>query len=401
MAGLRHCLIRVDGASQDALYDDVIAVEVSERVGAPSSFVLQVALQKLPGGGWSRVDEPSFGDGGFAPWQRVTISAGFDDQPDVLIDGYVAGVAPRFAPVEADSHLVVWGHDASYAMDVGEKVKAWPDKKYSEIATELFQAYGLTVDAVTVVDTQVAHDHDKELLIQRGSDWQFLRSLARRVGFDVFVRGGQGFFRPPDASRSPQKDLAVHMGERLTNVLWFEPRVVGDLPTSITRMRANPVTKKVEVVQVTASPLKPLGKRDGDALRGGRKIPAQPTALGAPEPVVSDQAMTALATGVRRDNDWIVSGEGELDGMIYGRALRADGMVLIKGAGRAFSGTYYVSEVIHRLTPEGYTQRFKVLRNALDVDGSEPFQRLDAEPEQPAGADERIAVRGTGPEVAA
>lgn len=399
MAHVRHCLIRVDGASQDALYDDLIAVEVSERVGEPSSFVLQVALHKLPNGGWTRVDETTFTDGGFAPWQRITISASFDDQPDVLLDGYVAGVAPRFEPVEADSHLLVWGHDASYAMDVEEKVKAWPDKKYSDIANELFQSYGLSVGEVA--DTQVPHDQTKDLLIQRGTDWQFLRYLARRVGFDVFVRGGQGYFRPPDPSRSPQKDLAVHMGQLLTNVIWFEPRVVGDLPTKITRMRANAVTKKVETVSVTSSSLKPLGKRDGDALRGGRKIPAQPTALGAPEPVVSDQALEALATGVRRHNDWIVTGEGELDGMLYGRALRADGMVLIKGAGKAFSGRYYVSEVIHRITAEGYTQRFKVMRNALDVQGDEPFQSLDAKPAEPAGADERVAVQDAGLEPAA
>jgi uncharacterized protein len=399
MGSIRHCVIHVDGASQDALYDDLIAVEISERIGEPSSFALQVALHKLPNGGWSRVDETTFADGGFAPWQRITIGSSYDDQPDVLLDGYVAGVAPRFEPVEADSYLFVWGHDASYAMDVDEKVKEWPDKKYSDIAKEIFQSYGLTVGEVA--DTQVQHDQNKDLLIQRGTDWQFLRYLARRVGFDVFVRGGQAYFRPPDPSRSPQKDLAVHMGQLLTNVIWFEPRVVGDLPTTITRMRANAVTKKVETISVTDSPLKLLGKRNGDALRGGRKIPAQPTALGVPEPVVSDQALEALATGVRRHNDWIVTGEGELDGMLYGRALRADGMVLIKGAGKAFSGRYYVSEVIHRFTAEGYTQRFKVMRNALDVEGDEPFQGLDAKPAEPAGADERVKVEDAGPEVAA
>src|SRR5262249_13153485 len=132
MPGVRHCVIRIDGATYDALNDDLIAVEVSERVGQPSSFALQVALFKKPGGGWTRLDERSAANGGFAPWQRVTVSAGFDGQPDVLIDGYVAGVAPRFESVEVDSHLLVWGYDASYAMDLDEKVKDWPNKKYSD-----------------------------------------------------------------------------------------------------------------------------------------------------------------------------------------------------------------------------------------------------------------------------
>lgn len=398
MAGVRHCVIRVDGSSQDALYDDLIAVEVKERVGEPSSFALQVSLQKMSNGGWSRIDETSFANGGFLPWQRITISTGFDDNPDVLIDGYVAGVAPRFEETEIDTYLLVWGYDASYAMDIEEKVKAWPDKKYSDIASELFGAYGIAVGEVS--DTQVLQDQNKELLIQRGTDWQFLRQLAKQLGFDVFVRGGKGYFRAPDPSRSPQKDLAVHMGQLLTNIIWFEPRVVGDLPTKISVSRVNALTKKVEKVEVSSSTLKPLGKRDGDALRGGRKVPQQPVALGPPEPLVSEQAMEALATGIRRHNDWMVTGEGELDGMLYGRALRADGMVLIKGAGKAFSGRYYVNEVTHRITPEGYTQNFKVLRNALDMQGDEPFQSLDAKPEEPAGADERVSVRKEGPEVA-
>ncbi|KYF57183.1 hypothetical protein BE04_26130 [Sorangium cellulosum] len=397
MPRVRHCVIRVDGEVHEGLYDDLIAVEVSERVGEPSSFALQVGIYKKQQGGWTRLDETSAADGGFAPWQRITVAASFDDSPDVLIDGYVAGVGPRFEPVEADSYVLVWGYDASYAMDLDEKVVAWPDKKYSDIATELFQAYGLDP---TVVDTQVVQDQTKELLIQRGTDWQFLKELARRVGFDVFVRGGAGYFRPAELSRTPQKDLAVHVGTLGTNVTWFEPRVVGDLPTKIAMARANPLTKAIEKVEVSESPLRALGERAGDALREGRQIPAQPVALAAPEPLVTDQAMEALATGIRRRNDWIVTGEGELDGTLYGRALRADGVVLIKGAGQAFSGRYYVTEVTHRITPAGYTQRFKVTRNGLGVQGDEPFQGADAEPGEPAGNDERVEVRGAGREVA-
>jgi uncharacterized protein len=403
MPGVRHCVIRVDGESQVDLYDDLIAVEVSERVGEPSSFALQVAVYKQPTGGWTRLDQEPGAEGGFTPWQRVTISAGFDDRPDVLIDGYVAGVAPRFEPVEADSYLLVWGYDASYAMDLDEKVKGWPDKKYSDVASELFGAYGL--DA-TVTDTQVVQDKDKELLVQRGTDWRFLRQLAQRVGFDVFVRGGVGYFRPPELSRAPQKDLSVHMGERLTNVIWFEPRVVGDLPTKITMQRTNALAKTVEKVAVERadagpSPQRALGGRDGDALRGGRSnVSARPVALAPPEPLASEQAMEAFAAGIRRRNDWIVTGEGELDGMLYGRALRADGVVLIKGAGRTFSCRYYVTEVTHRLTPEGYTQRFKVARNGLDVQGDEPFQSLEADPAEPAGDEDRVEVRAPGRAVA-
>jgi hypothetical protein len=45
--------------------------------------------------------------------------------------------------------------------------------------------------------------------------------------------------------------------------------------------------------------------------------------------------------------------------------------VLVKGVGPTFAGLYYVTEAIHRFTPEAYTQRFKAVRNAVDLTGSE------------------------------
>ena len=74
------------------------------------------------------------------------------------------------------------------------------------------------------------------------------------------------------------------------------------------------------------------------------------------------------------------SGEGEIDGSLYASPLRARNTVLMKGLGPTFAGLYYVTEVIHRLTPEDYMQRFKVIRNAVDLAGSEKPQTKSAKP---------------------
>lgn len=375
MKGIRNCQIRVEGEAQDALYQDLIAVEVVERVNAASSFALQVGIFKKDDGSWSRLDETSASDGGFAPWKRINIAISFDDKPDVLIDGLIAGVAPHFTQVEAESYLLVWGYDLSYKMDLEERVVAWPDKKYSDIAAELFQAYGLEP---VVADTRVIQAQLNDLLIQRGTDWQFLKQLAERVGFDLSVRESRGYFRPPDLSQPPQKDLAVHFGHVATNVAWFEPRMVGDLPSKIAAARANAIQKKIEKIEITESPLRALGAHDGNHLRRGASVGEAPTALAPADPHFDEQAMEAAATGIRLRNDWIIAGEGELDGMLYGRALRADGVVLIKGISSRFSGRYYVSEVTHRITPAGYTQHFKVVRNAIELQGDETFESEEA-----------------------
>lgn len=385
----RKCIIRIDGVAFDDLYDDLIAVEIADRVDEPSSFAIKLALHQYRDGTWGRLDNsPGVAGGSFAPWQRVTILGGYEPQADVLIDGYIAGVVPRFEPTAAESHLVVYGYDASHAMDIEDKVVAWPDLKYSDVATTIFGAYGLTPE---VTDTKVINRAADNLLIQRGTDWQFLRRLAQRIGFEVMVRGATGIFAPPELTRTPQKDLAIAFGED-TSLVWFEPRLAADQPSKFTMARTNVVDKVMETATVDKSPLSPLGKRDGDALRSGRSLAAGKTAAIAPaEPAYDLALMTDMLTGQRHRSDWIVSAEGEIDGALYASPLRARNTVLVKGVGPTFAGLYYVTEVIHRFTPDDYMQRFKAFRNAVDLKGSEKPQSASATPVRVASGGRVVA----------
>jgi hypothetical protein len=382
----RKCIIRVDGDSFDDLYDDLIAVEIADRADEPSSFAIKLSLHQYRDGTWGRLDASQDQDKqkfarSFSPWQRITILGGYDDRPDVLIDGYIAGVSPRFEPTASESHLVIWGYDASHAMDIEDKVVAWPDRKYSEVASELFRAYGLTPE---VTDTKVINRVDDNLLIQRGTDWQFLRRLGQRIGYEVVIRGATGIFAPPELARTPQKDLAIAFGDD-TNLVWFEPRLVADLPSRITMARTNMVDKVMETATVERTPLAVLGRRDGDALRAGRTlVKDKAAAIAPPEPTYDLGLMTDAITGQRRRTDWIVTGDGEIDGSLYASPLRARNTVLIKGVGPTFAGLYYVTEVIHRFTPDDYMQRFKVVRNAIDLKDSDRPRTESAEPLQVA-----------------
>jgi hypothetical protein len=42
---------------------------------------------------------------------------------------------------------------------------------------------------------------------------------------------------------------------------------------------------------------------------------------------------------------------------------------VVDGAGETYGGRYYVDEVQHRFSTEGYRQGFKLLRNATGEDG--------------------------------
>jgi len=113
--------------------------------------------------------------------------------------------------------------------------------------------------------------------------------------------------------------------------------------------------------------------------------------------------MELQGTGARRETDWIVDAEGEIDGTLYGVALKTNRLVLVKGAGRAFSGMYYVTKVIHHLTHEEYRQRFWARRNGIGLLGGEDFDATEVVEDEPAPqspGQDRVDTRKTGRVVA-
>ncbi len=53
--------------------------------------------------------------------------------------------------------------------------------------------------------------------------------------------------------------------------------------------------------------------------------------------------------------------------------LRPGLPVAVRGAGRQYSGIYYVTQVTHTISRSGYTQRFSAWRNAVGLTGAELF----------------------------
>jgi phage protein D len=92
-------------------------------------------------------------------------------------------------------------------------------------------------------------------------------------------------------------------------------------------------------------------------------------------PPTSDATeLRTIAQAVCDEAAWFITAEGEINSDAYQSVLRPHRLVLVKGAGKPFSGKYYVTRVVHQLMGDGtYAQRFEARRNARDVDESEQF----------------------------
>ena len=353
--------IEFDGEEIDAVYSDLVRLEVELDDELAAMFRLRVSMIQTAEG-WTSLDDERL-----CIWAPVLITAGFGDDNQELLSGYITHVKPSFGANVEQAYLDVWGMDASVLMDRVENLKDWPDKTDSAIASEIFEAYGLDAE---VEDTTVEHDKDAGTTIQRETDLQFLKRLALRNGYECYVQGTTGYFKAPVIDEEPQPVLAVHFGDQ-TNIHNFSLQVDALAPVNVGMFQIDRLNKEVLSVNVESSLQTPLGESDAGAFLASDMDRGQIYVgrNGATEKT----EMQALCQGLFHQAEWFVTAHGEVSANHYEHVLTPRKTVTVKGVGETYSGVYFVNHVTHVFTSGGYTQLVKMKRNALLPTGAEDF----------------------------
>lgn len=258
--------------------------------------------------------------------------------------------------------------DATALMNLQEKVAPWPNLPDSAIAASIFGQYTV-VPRVQPGAPQLVEPEGTTM--QRSTDIRFLRRLARRNGFDCYVQPepltglDQGFFRPPQLTGLPQAVLNVNMGPE-TNVT--DLRVSYDMlaPTTAVAAGIDVLTKAVQPALAPASTQVPMGI-EPSLLR----ILPPPIARLADTGLMRTSELQTMALGVADRSSFSVVAEGRVDTAVG--LLRPGGFVNIRGLGHLFNGSYYLTQVTHSISRDGHTQRFRAVRNAVMMIGTEVF----------------------------
>ena len=354
--------IEFEGSEIQEVYDDLVSLEVELDEELAGMFRLDLTLLLNADGTWTHVDDKRL-----TIWKHVVISAGLDDDVQPLLKGYITHVRPAFGAGLDDSHLEIWGMDASVLMDREDKLKNWPSKKDSDIAKEIFDDHRLTPQ---IEDTVIVHDEQVSTIIQRETDIQFLKRLALRNGYECYVDGDTGYFRTPQLSATTQPVLAVQFGDD-TNVNRFRIEVNALATANVAMFQVDRSNKEVLDAASTPGSQQALGASAADSYLSAGMTPGvvyvgQAVTTGNPE-------MSALCQGLYNAGEWFVVGEGEVAANEYGSILKPRAPVTIKGIGETYSGIYYVTHVDHVFNADGYVQRFRVKRNGLMPTGAEDF----------------------------
>jgi hypothetical protein len=345
--------------------------EVRESDCDPSVLALRFRLVQRANGEFGPLDDELFEPGA---------EIGFELEPpggltQRLFEGLVTHIRPHFETVESNAYLEVLAMDAAVTLDAEERVVAWPNAKDSDVVSQIVSAYQITVQAD---DTSVLYDEDRQLLIQRATDWRFLQHLAQRNGarfyfeYDAAQEQVVAHFGPPAVDGTAQPDVVLLQDGTCLN--WADLQLVATGPVTRTAAAIDPIGKQIVRGDGTGA-LALLGDDDAAAAveAGLKSAGAAASVAFVRDPFPLDGAIGAETTAATDAARFVIELRAELDPALYRGLLRARRPVLVRGVGRRFSGTYYVESV--RTTLEGSTllQSFVATRNATGQTGQEDF----------------------------
>jgi hypothetical protein len=354
--------ILIGGQAATDLAGAIAELEVEENVDMPGAFSLTLPVKATSAGDYDLVNDTRLG-----PLQNLCVTADAGDgNTQCLFDGYVLSVTAHLDTGTAQSTVKVWGQDASWLMNTTEQVKEWVDVTDSDVAGSIFGNYGITPDSSNSADDSPAHTADSHSLIQRATDAQFLRRLARRNGklFRVYCTDtpGQrtGLFAKPSLDGDPVATLTLNDSTAATidavDITWDVLR-----PSATIGYQALFTDKNQDGAGGTVSD-------SGLTLLGDRSLAdfAGTTVTSLLTATVDDgQEMTQRTESVLIESGWFVRCKGTADVKRLKSILRAGTVVELDAAGSMHSGKYFVWSVRHKITAQSYTMDFVLARNAV------------------------------------
>jgi phage protein D len=363
--------LKVDGQPlDDAVMAQLQSMEAEEhlRMADILRLVFNTDVNE-EGSGWRILD-----DDVFPPLAnlQLQITVGNND-PVTVIDAYVVETQTALTNNPGESTLTVLAMDASVLLSRREVVRSWAGMADSDIAGAIFNEYGFSAD---VEATDVTYEEDNTLIVQRGTDMQFLQLLAMRQGFELYIdvdpSSGRltGRFGPLQLEDEPQGLLTIHMGQS-SNLNYLNVRYDMLRPTEVRVDNIDAESGEDQSGSASESDVTLLG---GDGLfaattpRVSRLLPAGANI---------EAELNRLAKGLTNRSSFAVIAEGEVDTNNFGLVLRAKRTVSVRGAGRVYSGVYLVERVHHAFVEGQYSQSFTLRRNALS-----PRRQDDFTPEE-------------------
>jgi phage protein D len=292
--------------------------------------------------------------------KKITISVVSEAAPtgeNLISNAEVTALEAEFEPGGTVS--VVRGLDQSHRLFRGRRTESYQNVTYSDIAKKVAQRASISVGKVDPTTEVRAH-------VSQGNvtDWDFLKDLATKVGYELTVLDGKLEFRKPaEASRAPDPaNSGVQTNEAFqltwgTNLLRFRSFVtsaeqvnevsVRGWDTKAKKALVGSAPGETKSVKLSVEPKK-LASRFG-----------KPVHVSADTPYDSQGEVDTAAKALAEE---IAGSFAAFDGVARGNPkLKAGAAVSLGLAGEVFDGRYMLTTTRHVYDlVEGYTTWFTV-----------------------------------------
>ncbi|MGD1992205.1 MAG: hypothetical protein PVI59_03320 [Anaerolineae bacterium] len=342
-----------------AIVEALSSVEVKESTSGASGFQLTFNFGKR-----RELSDLMLLIGGIGPLVRCILISTVNGTPYVLMDGVITH--QQVSPQTGQSTLTLTGEDLSALMNqidlTGIPYPGMPPSARVALILAKYAILGVIPVVIPSIMIDVPIPTDRTPTHQ-GTDLQYIRQLAREVGYVFYVDPGPepgmslAYWGPEVKIGPAQPALNVDMDAH-TNVesLSFQFDAQSrTLPVVFIQNQQTRAPIPIPIPDIT--PLNPpLGA-----------IAPPPTKFRLLRNTANLSPIRAVLRGVAeaaRSAD-LVTASGSLDVLRYGHVLRPRGLVGVRGAGVAFDGLYYVQSVTHSIKRGEYKQNFTLTRNAL------------------------------------
>lgn len=269
----------------------------------------------------------------FEPGNSVTIALGHGEgsrSTTTVFKGDLETVRPEFSASQPP-RVQVTGYGPLRKMMHGTNSNSWEKKTIGNIVSTVAS----DLDSITPENakTKLARVFQEDQ-----SDYQFVRSLANKYGFEFFESLGNGVFRPKQGGSSPADPVVeLYYGESLE---------------SFSAEMKPPEHGTVEVRAWDKATGKTIVESASNKKGTGTRVYHIPVNSKAEAKQIATAKLGSLQ----------IEGTGETFGI---PSVVAGTVVTLNGLGSKFSNDYYITRATHRMGESGYRTSFE--GTGLDV----------------------------------
>jgi phage protein D len=357
-------ILKLDGQqASEELLEDILQITVEESLHLPGMFTLVIKNDYFPGRdedqAWQHEKLFTIGktiEIGFV--SSATESDEFDDavQGNVL-KGEITGIETHFTS-DSQAPLIVRGYDVSHRLHRGRYNRSFQNKTDTDIVKKIASEAGIATGTVDSTGGPYGYGDingsNGYVFQENQTNMEFLRSLAARNGFELFVQDGKLNFRKPRKG----DNLSL---EWLKELHSFRVRVSSAEQVKSVEVRGWDYSKKEAIVETANKTSNVFTKtKQGDAEKTSNSFqgrPSSPTLVVVDHPVSQSTEAKTLAGALFAElGGEFVQADARSEGS---PRIRPGKVVDLTNMGQ-YSGTYYITETRHLFHERIYTTEFSV-----------------------------------------